>query len=94
MATKPAAKRANQNEPYVEIIEQPQGRGLRFRYECEGRTAGSIVGETSSIEKKTFPTIKVWSHLKFEAVVVVNFLYFIFKTYKIWIETINFIIKT
>ena len=31
----------------------------RFRYECEGRFAGSILGKTSSNERKTFPSIKV-----------------------------------
>lgn len=45
--------------PCVEIVEQPRARGLRFRYECEGRSAGSIPGESSTAEKKTFPTIKV-----------------------------------
>ena len=46
-------------EPWVEVTEQPKQRGLRFRYQCEGRSAGSIPGENSSAEKKTFPTIKV-----------------------------------
>lgn len=45
--------------PHVEIVEQPKARGLRFRYECEGRSAGSIPGETSTPERKTFPSIKV-----------------------------------
>lgn len=45
--------------PYVQIVEQPRARGLRFRYECEGRSAGSIPGETSTPERKTFPSIKV-----------------------------------
>lgn len=49
----------NQSAPYVEIIEQPRTKGLRFRYECEGRSAGSIPGENSTPEKKTYPTIKV-----------------------------------
>lgn len=31
--------------PYIEIIEQPKQRGMRFRYKCEGRSAGSIPGE-------------------------------------------------
>ena len=26
------------------MVEQPAGKGLRFRYECEGRSAGSIPG--------------------------------------------------
>ena len=46
-------------EPWVEIIEQPKSRGLRFRYECEGRSAGSIPGEHSTTENRTYPTIKV-----------------------------------
>ena len=45
--------------PWIEIVEQPRARGLRFRYECEGRSAGSIPGESSTADKKTFPTIKV-----------------------------------
>lgn len=45
--------------PYVEIIEQPAPKALRFRYECEGRSAGSIPGKNSSPENKTYPTIKV-----------------------------------
>ena len=45
---------------YVEIVEQPASKGLRFRYECEGRSAGSIPGTHSTCDNKTFPTIKVW----------------------------------
>lgn len=45
--------------PYVEIIEQPKQRGMRFRYKCEGRSAGSIPGERSTDNTKTHPTIKV-----------------------------------
>lgn len=53
------APNKTQDGIYVEITEQPKQRGLRFRYECEGRSAGSIPGESSTSEKKTFPTIKV-----------------------------------
>lgn len=42
---------------FIEIIEQPAS--VRYRYECEGRTAGSILGVNSSNEHKTYPTIKV-----------------------------------
>ena len=52
-------------EPWMEIIEQPRERGLRFRYQCEGRSAGSIPGEHSSNEKKTFPRIKVCDRLHY-----------------------------
>ncbi|KYO30125.1 transcription factor p65 [Alligator mississippiensis] len=45
--------------PFVEIIEQPKQRGMRFRYKCEGRSAGSIPGERSTDATKTHPTIKI-----------------------------------
>lgn len=43
----------------MEITEQPRSRGLRFRYECEGRSAGSVPGQHSTTENRTYPTIKV-----------------------------------
>lgn len=46
-------------QQYVEIIEQPASKALRFRYECEGRSAGSIPGVNSTPENKTFPSIRV-----------------------------------
>ncbi|XP_074642294.1 embryonic polarity protein dorsal-like [Tubulanus polymorphus] len=61
---------ANQ-DPWVQIIEQPKARGLRYRYECEGRCAGSIPGEHSTIDKKSFPTIQVHNYSG-PAVVVVS----------------------
>ena len=45
---------------YVKILEQPASKALRFRYECEGRSAGSIPGSNSTPENKTFPTIQVF----------------------------------
>lgn len=48
---------------YVKITEQPASKGLRFRYECEGRSAGCIPGMSSNADKKTFPTIQVLNHL-------------------------------
>ncbi|KAJ8976236.1 hypothetical protein NQ317_009733 [Molorchus minor] len=57
--------------PYVRIIEQPASKALRFRYECEGRSAGSIPGSSSSPENKTFPKIEVVGY-KGRAVVVVS----------------------
>ncbi|KAL1788430.1 transcription factor p65 [Sigmodon hispidus] len=50
---------AQASGPYVEIIEQPKQRGMRFRYKCEGRSAGSIPGERSTDTTKTHPTIKI-----------------------------------
>ncbi|PNJ38441.1 RELA isoform 20 [Pongo abelii] len=52
------AEPAQASGPYVEIIEQPKQRGMRFRYKCEGRSAGSIPGERSTDTTKTHPTIK------------------------------------
>ncbi|KAG8437863.1 hypothetical protein GDO86_008529 [Hymenochirus boettgeri] len=46
-------------QPFVEIIEQPKQRGMRFRYKCEGRSAGSIPGERSTDTTKTHPTVKI-----------------------------------
>lgn len=47
------------NAPYIKILEQPASKALRFRYECEGRSAGSIPGVNSTTENKTYPTIQV-----------------------------------
>ena len=44
---------------YTDIVEQPASKGLRFRYECEGRSAGCIPGVNTSNENKTYPTIRV-----------------------------------
>ncbi|KFQ37339.1 Transcription factor RelB, partial [Mesitornis unicolor] len=41
------------------ITEQPKQRGMRFRYECEGRSAGSILGQSSTEATKTLPAIEV-----------------------------------
>ncbi|XP_063001830.1 transcription factor p65 [Elgaria multicarinata webbii] len=49
--------------PFVEIIEQPKQRGMRFRYQCEGRLAGSIPGERSTDTTKTHPTIKIHNYM-------------------------------
>ncbi|XP_019404775.1 PREDICTED: proto-oncogene c-Rel [Crocodylus porosus] len=50
---------AGGHEPYIEIFEQPRQRGMRFRYKCEGRSAGSIPGEHSTDNNKTFPAIQI-----------------------------------
>ncbi|XP_014250204.1 embryonic polarity protein dorsal-like isoform X2 [Cimex lectularius] len=56
---------------YINIIEQPASKALRFRYECEGRSAGSIPGVNSTTENKTFPTVQIVGY-KGRAVVVVS----------------------
>lgn len=55
--------------PTLEVVEQPKERGMRFRYECEGRSAGSILGASSTETTKTQPAIEVDT---------VNFFFFFF----------------
>ncbi|KRT79621.1 hypothetical protein AMK59_7573 [Oryctes borbonicus] len=57
--------------PRCVIVEEPAQKQLRFRYPCEGRSAGSIPGANSSPENKTFPTIKITGY-KGKAIVVVS----------------------
>ncbi|KAJ7341301.1 hypothetical protein JRQ81_005238 [Phrynocephalus forsythii] len=51
------------HEPYIEIHEQPRQRGMRFRYKCEGRSAGSIPGEHSTDINRTFPSIQILNYV-------------------------------
>ncbi|KAG7322157.1 hypothetical protein KOW79_015015 [Hemibagrus wyckioides] len=46
-------------KPELVVVEQPKERGMRFRYECEGRSAGSILGASSTDVKKTLPAIEL-----------------------------------
>ncbi|KAJ8248032.1 hypothetical protein GJAV_G00237440 [Gymnothorax javanicus] len=46
-------------EPSVQIFEEPKQRGMRFRYKCEGRSAGSIPGERSTDNNRTYPSIQI-----------------------------------
>jgi len=48
------------NQPYLEIVEQPQSRGFRFRYECEGKSHGGLQGESSRREKRSYPSVRVY----------------------------------
>lgn len=48
-------------KPKLVVVEEPKDRGMRFRYECEGRSAGSILGVSSTETNKTQPTIEVQS---------------------------------
>ncbi|ESO88995.1 hypothetical protein LOTGIDRAFT_106471 [Lottia gigantea] len=45
--------------PQVAIIEEPQSRGFRFRYECEGPSHGGLQGTSSERGRKTYPSIKI-----------------------------------
>ncbi|XP_051535984.1 transcription factor RelB homolog isoform X2 [Myxocyprinus asiaticus] len=46
-------------KPEIVVVEQPKERGMRFRYECEGRSAGSILGASSTDINKTLPAIEI-----------------------------------
>lgn len=59
------------SDVYVRITEQPASKALRFRYECEGRSAGSIPGVSSTQDNKTYPSIEIVGY-KGRAVVVVS----------------------
>lgn len=61
----------NTTSEYVEIVEQPASKAMRFRYECEGRNAGSIMGVNSTAETKTYPKIRIVGY-KGPAVLVVS----------------------
>ncbi|CAB1454663.1 unnamed protein product [Pleuronectes platessa] len=46
-------------KPRLVVVEEPKDRGMRFRYECEGRSAGSILGVSSTETNKTQPAIEI-----------------------------------
>ncbi|XP_015225436.1 PREDICTED: proto-oncogene c-Rel [Cyprinodon variegatus] len=48
--------------PLIQIFEQPKQRGMRFRYKCEGRSAGSIPGEKSSDNNRTYPSLQIQNY--------------------------------
>ena len=58
-------------KPYLRILEQPKSNNLRFRYQCEGRGAGALQGEMSTVDKKTYPKVQIVGY-KGPAVVVVS----------------------
>ncbi|XP_019943342.2 proto-oncogene c-Rel [Paralichthys olivaceus] len=49
-------------EPAIQIFEQPRQRGMRFRYKCEGRSAGSIPGENCSDNNRTYPSLQILNY--------------------------------
>ncbi|CAG2113000.1 unnamed protein product [Medioppia subpectinata] len=59
-------------EPYVRIVEQPARSAVRFRYECEGRSAGPIPGVSSTPSCATYPTIQIVGYGGSRAMVVVS----------------------
>jgi len=67
----PNSYSTNLNRPYLRITEQPHPNRMRFRYACEGRGAGSLVGISTNAHKKTHPTVQIIGH-KGPAVVIVS----------------------
>lgn len=67
----PSTSQQHHDTPYTMILEQPASKALRFRYECEGRSAGSIPGANSTADNKTYPTIQIMNYVG-RAVVVVS----------------------
>ena len=59
-------------QPFVRIVEQPARSAVRFRYECEGRSAGPIPGVNSSPSLATYPTIQIMNYSGSRAMVVVS----------------------
>ncbi|XP_015218335.1 proto-oncogene c-Rel isoform X1 [Lepisosteus oculatus] len=49
-------------EPCAQIFEEPKQRGMRFRYKCEGRSAGSIPGERSTDNNRSYPSIQILNY--------------------------------
>uniref|UniRef100_A0A1A9ZL80 RHD domain-containing protein n=1 Tax=Glossina pallidipes TaxID=7398 RepID=A0A1A9ZL80_GLOPL len=58
-------------KPYVRIVEQPASKAMRFRYECEGRSGGSIFGANSTSVNKTYPSIEIVGYAG-DAVVIIS----------------------
>lgn len=57
-------------DPFVKMLVQPAAKETRYRYEREGRSS-VIVGDGSTADEKTFPTIQVMNYFG-RAVVVVS----------------------
>lgn len=71
-------------EPCVQIFEQPKQRGMRFRYKCEGRSAGSIPGEKSSDNNRTYPSIQVHEQTLFLNLIGKHFHKELSEAYLLW----------
>ncbi|XP_069391017.1 transcription factor RelB isoform X2 [Paralichthys olivaceus] len=52
-------------KPRLVVVEEPKDRGMRFRYECEGRSAGSILGVSSTDTNKTQPAIEIQGPIEY-----------------------------
>lgn len=43
----------------IEIVEQPDSKAIRFRYECEQRSTATILGERTVDGVKSYPAIRI-----------------------------------
>ncbi|XP_075224156.1 embryonic polarity protein dorsal-like isoform X1 [Lycorma delicatula] len=59
-----------EDSPSLRILEQPAPKAVRFRYPCEGRSAGSIPGVNSTPENKSYPTVKIDNYIGRAKIVV------------------------
>ncbi|XP_036360935.1 nuclear factor NF-kappa-B p105 subunit isoform X4 [Octopus sinensis] len=54
--------KASETTPKLVFIEQPQSRGFRFRYKCEGPSHGGLQGAHSQKSKRTYPTVQILNY--------------------------------
>ena len=60
------------NSPYLRIVEQPARNAVRFRYSCEGKSAGPIPGISASQTRLTYPTVQIMNYSGSRALIVVS----------------------
>lgn len=56
-------------EAYIDIVEQPASNLMRFRYSSE-RRCGSILGVNTTVDRKTFPAIRIVNYTGKVSIVV------------------------
>ncbi|CAI9726283.1 nuclear factor NF-kappa-B p100 subunit isoform X4 [Octopus vulgaris] len=54
--------KTSETTPKLVFIEQPQSRGFRFRYKCEGPSHGGLQGAHSQKSKRTYPTVQILNY--------------------------------
>ena len=72
VSTEPKLTPTPATGPSLEIIEQPQNNGYRFRYISEGKISGSIHGVNSTDRKETYPTVRLCNFTGHTAVIVMS----------------------
>ncbi|XP_014776042.1 nuclear factor NF-kappa-B p105 subunit isoform X2 [Octopus bimaculoides] len=54
--------KTSETTPKLVFLEQPQSRGFRFRYKCEGPSHGGLQGTHSQKSKRTYPTVQILNY--------------------------------